>query len=99
MTSAPRSADLADDGDDVLGAQICSRLGVAFGAQVFVEHDLRNAAAVAQVEKDQVAVIAAAVYPAHQYDRLPASCGAQYAAGVCALQFPRKSSKYSYLFF
>jgi hypothetical protein len=38
---------------------------VAIGNQFLVQHDLRNAGAVAQVEEDQVAVIAAAIYPAH----------------------------------
>ena len=60
-------AHLADGGDDVLRPHLFA-LRVAFGSEFFVEHNLGNAAAVAQVEEDEVAVIAAAVDPAHQHN-------------------------------
>jgi len=48
--------------------------------QLLVEHDLGDAGAVAEVEKDEVAVIAAAVHPAHQNHLLAGVGGAQFAA-------------------
>ena len=57
-------AYLAHRGDNVLRADLFA-FGVAIGNQLLIQHDLRNAGAVAQVEEDQVAVIAAAIYPAH----------------------------------
>ena len=61
-------------GPDVLA------LGVAVGNQLLVQHNLADAGAVAQVEKDQVAVVAAAVDPAHQNNLLAGVGGAQFAA-------------------
>jgi hypothetical protein len=46
---------------------------------------LRDAVAVAQIEEDEVAVIAAAVDPAHEGDGLAGVGGAEFAAGVGAL--------------
>ena len=60
-------------------------LGVAFGREVLVQDNLRYAGAVAQVEKDEVAVIAAAVDPAHQHHVLAGIAGAKLATGVGAL--------------
>ena len=72
-------ADLADRGDNVLGAHLLA-LGVAVGGQLLVEHDLADAGAVAQVEEDEVAVVAAAVDPAHDDHLLTGVGGAQFAA-------------------
>ena len=54
----------AHDRDDVLVAQ---RFGFLVNRRValFVEHHLGEAAAVANIDKDQVAQIAPPVYPAH----------------------------------
>ena len=72
-------ADLADGGDDVLGAHLLA-LGVAVGGELLVEDDLGDAGAVAQVEEDEVAVVAAAVDPAHEDHLLAGVGGAQVAA-------------------
>ena len=78
-------AHLAHGGDDVLGPHLFA-LRVALGSELFVEHHLGNAAAVAHVEEDQVAVIAAAVDPAHQDHVFAGVGGAQIAAVVGAFQ-------------
>ncbi len=54
----------AFDSDDVLGAQRFG-LGVEFRAAIGVEDNLRNAVAVAQMNEDDAAQIAAAMHPAH----------------------------------
>ena len=72
-------ADLADGGDDVLGPHLLA-LGVAVGRELFVENDLGDAGAVAQVEEDEIAVVAAAVDPAHQDHLFAGVGGAQFAA-------------------
>ena len=72
-------AHLADGGDDVLGADLLA-FGVAVGGQLLVEHNLGDAGAVAQIEEDEVAVVAAAVDPAHQDHLLAGVGGAQVAA-------------------
>ena len=53
---------------------------MALGRQLLVEHDLGDAGAVAEIEKDEVAVVAAAVDPAHQNHLLAGVGGAQVAA-------------------
>jgi hypothetical protein len=53
---------------------------VALGGQLLIEHDLGNARAVAEIEKNEVAVVAAPVNPAHQNHLLPGAGGAQVAA-------------------
>ncbi len=55
-------------------------LRVALGRELLVENDLRDAGAVAEVEEDEVAVVAAAVDPAHQNHLLAGVGGAQLAA-------------------
>ena len=77
-------ADLADRGDDVFRAHVLG-FGMAFGRKVLIQHNLRNAVAIAQVEEDEVAVIAPAIHPTHQRDGLAGVGGAQFAAGVSAL--------------
>jgi hypothetical protein len=59
---------------------------MAFGADLRVENDLRNASAVAQFEEDEIAVVAAAVDPAHQDHLLAGVGGSQIAAHVGAFQ-------------
>ena len=80
----------AFDGDDVLGAGGFG-LGVGFGGGFLVEDDLGDAGAVAEVEEDEVAVVAAAVDPAHE-DYVLAGCScAEFATHVRALQDCLKS--------
>ncbi len=76
-------ADFADGGDDILGADLLA-LGVALGDELLVEHDLGDAGAVAEVEEDEVAVVAAAIDPAHEDNLLACVSGAQIAAEVGA---------------
>ena len=72
-------AHLAHSGNHVLRPHLLA-LQVAVGRQLLVQHNLRDAGAVAQIEKDQVAVVAAPVHPAHQDHLLPGVGGAQVAA-------------------
>ena len=58
----------------------CSPFGVAVGREFLVENNLGDAGAVAKVEEDEVAVIAAAVDPAHQDHLFAGVGGAQSAA-------------------
>jgi hypothetical protein len=48
----------------------------------FVEHDLRNPRPVAHVEKDQVAMVAPPVHPAHQDDVLASLFDTEIAAAI-----------------
>ncbi len=78
------AADASLDGDDVLRTR-----GVGFGVGGFdllVDHDLRDAGAVAQIEEDEAAVVAAAVDPAHENDILPRVLGAKLSTHPGALQ-------------
>lgn len=59
---------------------------MALGGNFFVEDDLANAGAIAQVEEDEIAVVAAAVHPAHQHHVFARIGGAQISAEVSALQ-------------
>ena len=77
-------ANLAYRGDDVLRTDMLG-LGVALGGQFLVEDNLRDAVAVAQVKEDEVAVVAAAIDPAHEGHDLAGVRGAELAAGVGAL--------------
>ena len=52
------------------------------GIALLVEYNLGDARAVAQVDKDEIAVIAPPVDPAHQSNRGPRIAGAQFAAAV-----------------
>ena len=79
MASAVAQAHLAHGGNDVLRPDHFA-LGVARRDQFPVQHNLADAGAVAQIEKDQVAVIAAAVDPAHEDHGLPSVRGAKIAA-------------------
>ena len=53
--------------------------------QLFIQHHLRNAAAVAHIQKDQVAVVAAPVHPAHHNHLFACVRGAQFAAHVACV--------------
>ena len=97
MASLRAQADLADGGDDVLGPHLLA-LGVAVGRELLVEHDLGDAGAVAQVEEDEVAVIAAAVDPAHQHHLFAGVGGAQCAAEMRAFADCLKSRALFYSF-
>ena len=70
---------------DKLRAQLFS-LRMRFRMQLIVEHDLRDSRAVAKVDEDQLAEIAAALNPAHQDDFFIGVRGAQRAAISCAFQ-------------
>jgi hypothetical protein len=72
-------ANGADGGYYVLGADLFA-FQVAFGRELFVQHNLGYAGAVAEIEKDKIAVVAAAVDPAHEDDLLAGVGGAQIAA-------------------
>ena len=84
-------AHLAHRGDHVLRPHLLA-LGVALGREFLVEHHLGNAAAVAQVEEDQVAVVAPPVHPAHHHHGLAGVGGAQFAALCVRSSLPKKSS-------
>ena len=57
-------ANLAHGGHNVLGPHLLA-LGMAVGNKFLVENHLGNTCAVAQVKEDEIAVVAAAVHPAH----------------------------------
>jgi len=67
--------------EDVLAADRIGD-GVGLAALFRVEHHLGEAVVVAQVDEDEAAVVATAVDPAGQRDRLPFVGGAQLAAVV-----------------
>ena len=71
--------DRADDGDDELVAKLAGFV-VHARACVRVEDDLRDAGAVAKIDEDEVAEIAAAVDPAHENDAAAGIGGAKFAA-------------------
>jgi hypothetical protein len=60
-------------------------LRVTFGREVLIEDDLGDAGAVAEVEEDEVAVIAASVDPPHQHNIFAGIAGAKLTAGMGAL--------------
>jgi hypothetical protein len=58
---------------------------VNFGARIRRDYDLRDSAAVAQIEEDQIAKVATAVYPSHENDFGTGVGGAQVSTSVSAL--------------
>jgi hypothetical protein len=94
----PRWRTLAGDGDDVLGARGFG-LGVGERGGFFVEDDLGDAGAVAEVEEDEVAVVAAAVDPAHEGNGLAGIGGAQVAAHLGALQGAKEVESHNLLLY
>ncbi len=81
--------DLAFDGDDEFAARLLG-FGVSFGLRLFVEDHLNDAGAVAHVEKEQIAEVAAAMDPAHDDGIAAFVGGTKGAAVVCALQVAEK---------
>ncbi len=81
--------DAPDDGDDVLGAQTFGLL-VHLGPGVGGDDNLGEAGAIAQVNKDKVAEIAAAVDPSHENHGGAGVGGAESAAHMSALQIAKK---------
>ena len=72
--------DLAGDADHVFAAQSAGR-GVHLGPLVGIEHDLRLAVPVAEVDKDEPAVVAVTFDPTAERGRLAHVGGTQLAAG------------------
>ena len=70
-------ANAAAHADDVFVAQL---LGLGEAGLLRVEDDLRDAVAIAQVDEDQAAVIAAAIDPSVEFDRLSLVLDAKTAA-------------------
>ena len=85
MASASRRRTLPTAATTYSG-RTCSPFGVAVGRELLVENNLRDAGAVAEVEKDEVAVVAAAVDPAHEDHVLAGVGGAQVAAEMRAFE-------------
>jgi hypothetical protein len=54
------------------------------GISIRIDHDLGNAGAIAQINKEQAAMIAALVDPSHEYSFLSRVGGAQRSAHVRA---------------
>ncbi len=79
------AANLPFDRDDKLRAGGLG-FGVGLAGLLLVEDDLGDAGAVAHVEEDEVAVVAAAVDPAHQDDVLVCVFCAEVSAHVGALE-------------
>jgi hypothetical protein len=57
---------------------------------LLIQHDLHGANAVAKVNKEQVAEIAATVHPSHQNHGFAGIAGAQSSAHMTALQTAKK---------
>ena len=83
-TLAHASGDLHDE---LLAQLVGRREGLR---RVGIAHDLHQAFAVAQVDENHAPVVAAAVHPAAERDRL-AKMGAAYEAAVFATHRFRKS--------
>ncbi len=77
--------DFAFDRDHKFAACLLG-LGVRGGLRFLVEDHLDNTSAIANVEEEQVAKVAAAGNPAHDDGVAAFVGGAQRAAVVCALQ-------------
>jgi hypothetical protein len=64
--------------------------GVRRGLRFFIEDHLDDAGTIANIEKEQVAEVAAARHPPHHYGVAPFVLGAEFAAVMCALQIAEK---------
>ena len=73
------------DRDHKFRAQLFG-LRVRLGMQLLIEDDLGDSGAVAQIDENQLAQIAAAMHPAHQHDVFIGVGCAQIAAVVGAFQ-------------
>jgi hypothetical protein len=60
-------------------------LRVALWSKVLVQDHLRNAGAIAQIEEDEIAMVAATVHPTHQHYMLACLCGAKLPTSMGAL--------------
>ncbi len=76
---------VTDDGNHKLGAHR-GRPVVDFGSGIGSDHNLRDPAAVAQVEKDKIAEIAPLVHPSHEHNFGAGVGGAQLAAHMSTFQ-------------
>ena len=77
-----RSVDLAGHLDHILGPQRLAFVDDRLRRIGRIEHHLRHAVAVAQVDEQAAAVVAVAVDPAAERDFLANVFAAQFAAGV-----------------
>src|SRR3990172_4709345 len=77
--------DLAANADTVLQAELTGRL-VHLGEDVLLEHHLGEPLAVAQVDEDRPAVVAAVVDPAEEHDLLVEVSLGQFTARMSALE-------------
>ena len=93
MVSGARSATCAFDRDHVLRTELFG-LACTAASAIGVEDDLRHAVAIAQVDEDDAAEIAAAMDPAHQQGALAGVGGAQLSAGVRAAKVAEKIELY-----
>ena len=81
--------DFAFDGGDKFRAKLFG-LSVSFGRGVAVEDNLREAGAVPKIDEDHLAVVAAAMHPAHEHDVRAGIGGAEIAAAMRAFQITEK---------
>jgi hypothetical protein len=77
--------DFAFDGDNEFAAHLFG-FGVRLGLRFLVEDDLNDAGAIANVEEEKIAEVAAAMDPAHDDGGSAGVGGAQGAAVVGALE-------------
>ena len=75
----------AFDGDDVFAADVVG-LGVGFGIGFFIEDDLHDAGAIADVEEEEIAEVATLGDPAEDDGVFAGVGGAKGAAVVCAFE-------------
>ena len=81
--------DLAFHGDDEFAARLLG-FGMRRRLCLFVKDHLHHAGAVAHIEKEQIAEVAAACDPAHYNSVAAYVLGAQFAAVMRALQVAEK---------
>jgi hypothetical protein len=60
-----------------------------------IDHALRQAVMIAQIDEEQIAMVAAAVNPAGDSDGLPTCSGAQLAAGMGTVAMHGSSLSFS----
>ena len=68
----------------------CSARAMHVRVHALIENDLGHTLAVAQVNEDHLAEVAAAVHPAHQKHALAGIGGAQFAAVCVRRRSPEK---------
>src|SRR5579872_1436950 len=90
-------AHFADSGDDIFRADLLA-FDVAIGGDLFIKDNLGDAASVAEVEEDEVTVVAAAIDPAHEDNGLTCLGGAQSATHVGAFESTEKVEHYGFPF-